>query len=70
MKSNTSFQQSYMKFYTVSAEPDITNQTLHVYRCAILSVTPAELEACMRELTNSTQSPPVPDKRPVEAVRP
>ena len=70
MKSNPSFQQSYMKFYTVSAEPDITTRTLHVYRCAILSVTPAELEACMRGLRSSTQSPPVPDKRPVGTIAP
>jgi sphingomyelin phosphodiesterase acid-like 3 len=65
MKTNTSFQQSYMKFYTVSAEPDITPRTLQVYRCAILSLTPAELEACIHGLPSSTHMPPVPDKRPV-----
>jgi hypothetical protein len=70
MKTNTSFQQSYMKFYTVSAEPDITAQTMDIYRCAILSVTPAELEACMHGLPTSTHLPPVPDKRPVGAVGP
>jgi sphingomyelin phosphodiesterase acid-like 3 len=70
MRTNTAVQQSYMKFYTVSAEPDITAQTLHVYRCAIMSVTPAELEACMRGVPSSTQWPPVPDKRPAGAVAP
>jgi sphingomyelin phosphodiesterase acid-like 3 len=70
LKTNTTFQQKYIKFYTVSAEPDINAQTIEIFRCAILSVTPSEFEACYRGSPISRLSPPVPGKRTVGASAP
>jgi sphingomyelin phosphodiesterase acid-like 3 len=70
LKTNATFQQNYMKFYSVSAAPNINAQTIDVFRCAISSVTPSELEACCRGLPMSRLSPPVPDKRTVGSGAP
>ena len=63
LKANTAFQQSFMKFYTVSAPPSINSQTIDIFACATRSVTPAEFEECYRGLPLPKLSPPVPDKR-------
>jgi sphingomyelin phosphodiesterase acid-like 3 len=65
LDTNATFQRNYIKFYTVSAAPMINAQTIDAFRCAILSVTPSEFEACYRGLPMTRLSPPVPDKRPV-----
>jgi sphingomyelin phosphodiesterase acid-like 3 len=41
-------QQQYIKYYSVSAAPEITPATVNAYDCAILNVTPAQFQMCIR----------------------
>ncbi len=70
LKTNATVQRNYIKFYSVSAAPEPSPQTIDIFRCGILSVTPAEFEACYHGEAEPHRSPPVPDKRAVKSVAP
>jgi hypothetical protein len=70
LKTDPAFQQKFIKYYTVSAPPSITAQSIDIFACAIRSVTAAEFEACYRGLPHPRVSPEAPDKRTPRAVNP
>jgi sphingomyelin phosphodiesterase acid-like 3 len=48
LRTKAMVQRDYIRFYSVSAAPEMTAQTIDIYRCAILSTTAQEFEACYR----------------------
>jgi hypothetical protein len=70
MQADARIQQLYTRFYAVSAPPEITPQTLGVYRCAISNTTPAEFLTCYQGTSRPKNPHPHPDRRiSTEAAR-
>jgi hypothetical protein len=63
MQTDSRIQQIYTRFYSVSAPPEITPQTLSVYRCAISNTTPAEFLTCFQGTHRPKNPHPHPDRR-------
>jgi sphingomyelin phosphodiesterase acid-like 3 len=60
---NAEVARHYTRFYSVSAVPEITVQTIGVYRCAISNVTRAEFQTCYRGVAEPLNPPPVPGRK-------
>jgi hypothetical protein len=60
IERNSQTRQHYMNFYDVGAAPDMTVQTLEVFRCAMVCITPAEFQACRPGFAQP--SPAIPAK--------
>jgi sphingomyelin phosphodiesterase acid-like 3 len=56
--TDANVQQNYIKFYSVSAAPEINAQTIDAYRCVIFNVTPPEFQLCHRGVPEPIRPPP------------
>ncbi len=56
--TDATVQQNYIKYYSVSAAPEINAQTINAYRCVLPSVTPAEFQTCFRGVPEPVRPPP------------
>jgi hypothetical protein len=61
--TDTATQQNYIKFYSVSAAPEINAQTIDAYRCAIFNVTPPEFQMCQRGVPEPIRPPPLTGRK-------
>ena len=70
IRTDAAVRRNYTTFYGVSAAPEITPQTLDVYRCAITNVTPAEFLTCLSGTPKPKRPPAFPDRRPAAGPAP
>jgi sphingomyelin phosphodiesterase acid-like 3 len=63
MSTDDAVQRQYMKFYSVSAGPEINAETVNVYRCAILNAAPAEFQMCYRGVLKPERPPPLSGRK-------
>ena len=57
ISTDETIARQYTKFYSVSAAPEINAETINVYRCAIMNVTPAEFQTCYRGVPEPERPP-------------
>jgi hypothetical protein len=64
-------QRRYIRFYGVSAAPEITASTIAAYRCVIPNITPAEFQVCNRGVPTPMRSPPLAGRKvPASVAQP
>jgi hypothetical protein len=63
MAADARVRRLYTRNYSVSAPPEITTQTIDVYRCAIANTTPSEFLNCYQGSPAPKRPHPHPDRR-------
>jgi hypothetical protein len=66
--SDPDAQRQYVRYYAASAPPEITAETIGIYRCVMSSVTPAEFRICYRGHSDPFRPPPLATRRGVAAA--